>query len=171
MTIESIVTLCSLQLHKIIPRTRERLLSLVRVRAGVGLRIIRMRNQTVIRVISSHGNRSTTRLTAVIPSNNEQNRLERVGWVQHREPSVNTERTALIGKLRLVSLLQLSKGSTAMAVLVHLPRIGEAEKESQGNHLDADDQVRDTNVNISVGELVSGLEDVSVTKDYEDDLQ
>lgn len=58
-----------------------------------------------------------------------------------------------------------------MAVLVHLPRIGEAEEESQRNHLDADDQIGDTDVNISVGELVSGLEDVSVTKDCEDDLQ
>lgn len=126
-----------------------------------------MRNQTVIRVISCHRNRSTTRLTAIIPSNNEQNRLERVGWVQHREPSVNTERTALVGKLRLVSLLQLSKGSTAMAVLVHLPRIGEAEEKSQRNHLDADDQVGDTDVNIRVGKLVGRFEDVLVTQDCE----
>jgi hypothetical protein len=130
-----------------------------------------MRNQTIIRVISCHRNRGTTRLTAIFPSNNKQNRFEGVGWVQHREPSVNAERTALVGKLRLVSLLQFSKGSTTMAVLVHLPRIGVAEEESQRNHLDADDQVGDTDVNISVSECVGRFENVLVAKDCKDDLQ
>jgi hypothetical protein len=58
-----------------------------------------------------------------------------------------------------------------MTVLVNLPRIGVAEEESQGDHLDADDQVGNTDVNISVGECVGRYENILVAKDCEDDLQ
>lgn len=57
-----------------------------------------------------------------------------------------------------------------MAGLVNAPWVGEHEEQRQGSHFDADDEVGDTDVNISVGERVAGLENVLVVENCEYDL-
>lgn len=57
-----------------------------------------------------------------------------------------------------------------MARLVNTPWVGEHEEQRQGSHFDADDEVGDTDVNISVGERVACLENVLVVENSEDDL-
>lgn len=57
-----------------------------------------------------------------------------------------------------------------MARLVNAPWVGKHEEQRQGSHFDANDEVGNTNVNISVGERVAGLENVLVVENGEDDL-
>lgn len=57
-----------------------------------------------------------------------------------------------------------------MARHVNAPWVGKHEEQRQRSHFDADNEVGNTDVNISVGERVAGLENVLVVENGEDDL-
>lgn len=65
------------------------------VRGRVWLRVIGTRHQRIVGLISSHVYFGCGSIP-IVSLEDEQDRLDRVGGVQHGQPSMDTERTALV---------------------------------------------------------------------------